>query len=41
MMNIMSDILVSTKDLSKEECLMWRNKSIGGSDVAAICGVSK
>lgn len=37
----MSEILVSTKDLSREDWLKWRSKGIGGSDVAAICGISK
>jgi len=37
----MHNILVDTRTLTKEEWLKWRNKGIGGSDVAAICGVSK
>lgn len=37
----MAEILVNTKDLSREDWLKWRNKGIGGSDVAAICGISK
>lgn len=37
----MSEILVNTKDLSREDWLKFRNKGIGGSDVAVICGLSK
>jgi putative phage-type endonuclease len=37
----MANILVSTKDLSREEWLAWRNKGIGGSDVSVICGINK
>lgn len=33
--------LVSTKDMPKEDWLEWRKKGIGGSDVAAICGLSR
>lgn len=33
--------LVSTKDLSHDDWLDWRRKGIGGSDVAAICGLSR
>ncbi|MEV2910783.1 lambda-exonuclease family protein [Paenibacillus larvae] len=33
--------LVSTKELSHEDWLEWRRKGIGGSDVAAICGMSR
>jgi putative phage-type endonuclease len=33
--------LVSTKDLSHEEWLQWRQKGIGGSDVAALCNMSR
>lgn len=35
------NILVSTKDISREEWLEWRKKGIGGSDVAAIAGVNQ
>jgi len=37
----MLNVLVDTNNLSKEEWLTWRKKGIGGSDVAAICGISK
>ena len=37
----MANILVSTKDMPQEEWLRWRNKGIGGSDVATICGLNK
>lgn len=37
----MSKVLVNTENLSREEWLSWRNKGIGGSDVAAVCGISK
>lgn len=37
----MSNILVKTNNLTKAEWHKWRNKGIGGSDVAAICGLSK
>lgn len=33
--------LVNTKDLSHEDWLSYRQKGIGGSDVAAICGLSR
>lgn len=33
--------LVGTKDLEHEEWLEWRKRGIGGSDVAAICGLSR
>lgn len=33
-------VLVDTADLPNEEWLAWRRRSIGGSDVAAILGVS-
>lgn len=33
--------LVSTKDMPHEDWLEWRRKGIGGSDVAAICGLSR
>lgn len=36
-----ADILVETKDLSRKEWLAWRKNGIGGSDVAAILGISK
>lgn len=36
-----TSILVSTENLSNEEWLRWRQKGIGGSDVAPILGISK
>lgn len=33
--------LVNTKDLTRDEWLEWRKKGIGGSDAAAICGLSR
>lgn len=33
--------LVNTKDISRDDWLAWRRKGIGGSDVAAICGLSR
>lgn len=33
--------LVNTKEMSHEEWLHWRQKGIGGSDAAAICGMSR
>lgn len=33
--------LVGTKDLEHDEWLEWRKRGIGGSDVAAICGLSR
>lgn len=33
--------LVSTKEMTHDEWLDWRKKGIGGSDVAAICGLSR
>lgn len=33
--------LVSTKELEHHDWLEWRKKGIGGSDVAAICGLSR
>lgn len=35
------NILVKTTDLSRSEWLQWRTKGIGGSDVAAIAGISR
>lgn len=37
----MANILVETAGLSKEEWLRYRNMGIGGSDVAALLGISK
>jgi len=34
-------VLTSTKDLTREQWLDWRMRGIGGSDAAAVCGVSK
>ncbi|AOZ92282.1 YqaJ viral recombinase family protein [Paenibacillus crassostreae] len=36
-----ADILVETDNLSYEEWLVHRRDGIGGSDLAAICGISK
>lgn len=33
-------VLVDTANLSREEWLAWRRKGVGGSDVAAIMGIS-
>lgn len=33
--------LVSTKDMSHDEWLQWRQKGLGGSDIAAISGMSR
>ena len=33
-------VLVSTKDLDRQEWLKYRRQGIGGSDAAAICGLS-
>lgn len=33
--------LTSTKELTHDDWLDWRRKGIGGSDVAAICGMSR
>lgn len=35
-----AEVLVRTKDLSREEWLENRRKGIGGSDIGAICGVN-
>ena len=40
-MNAMANILVETAGLSKEDWLRYRNMGIGGSDVAALLGISK
>lgn len=36
-----ADIIIQTEDLSYEEWLVQRRNGVGGSDVAAICGISK
>ena len=36
-----ANILVETENLSREEWLRYRKCGIGGSDVAAILGISK
>lgn len=36
-----ADILVKTSGLSHEEWLAWRNKGIGGSDIAILLGISR
>lgn len=35
-----AEVLVRTKDLTKDEWLGFRRKGIGGSDIGAICGVN-
>lgn len=35
-----SEILVSTKDMSKEEWLKHRQSGIGGSDASAVAGIN-
>lgn len=35
------NVLVSTKDMERNQWLEWRKKGIGGSDVAAIAGLNK
>lgn len=35
-----AEVLIRTKDLSKDEWLEWRRKGIGGSDIGAICNVN-
>lgn len=37
----MAEILIDVKDLTHDEWLTMRSKGIGGSDVGAICGLSK
>jgi putative phage-type endonuclease len=41
MEGIMIDVMKSTKKMTKEDWLKFRNKGIGGSDVATICGINK
>ncbi|MCI3922667.1 YqaJ viral recombinase family protein [Paenibacillus sp. TRM 82003] len=36
-----ADILVETENLSYDQWLQYRRNGIGGSDIAAICGLSK
>lgn len=36
-----TNILVRTEGLSNDEWLKWRKKGLGGSDIAAILGISK
>lgn len=36
-----ASVLVKTKDMDKSEWLQWRRKGIGGSDAAAIAGLSR
>lgn len=40
-MAISAEVLVSTKDMEREEWLEWRRKGIGGSDAAAILGLNR
>ncbi|MCH3965524.1 MAG: YqaJ viral recombinase family protein [Clostridium sp.] len=37
----MAELFISTKNISKKDWLNFRNKGIGGSDVAALCGINK
>ena len=37
----MVDVMVSTKNMTRDEWLNFRRCGIGGSDVAVICGLSK
>lgn len=37
----MTNVLVSTKDISKDGWLQWRTKGIGGSDASVVCGVNR
>lgn len=37
----MVQVLTNTKNMTREEWLEWRNRGIGGSDVATICGLNK
>jgi len=39
-MAISAEVLVSTKDMERQEWLEWRRKGIGGSDAAAILGLN-
>lgn len=41
MIKFQADILVETDHLSREQWLNYRRGGIGGSDIAAICGLSK
>jgi putative phage-type endonuclease len=36
-----ANVMVSTTDMKYQEWLEYRRKGIGGSDVAAVCGLSK
>jgi putative phage-type endonuclease len=33
--------IVSTKGMNKDEWMRYRNKGIGGSDAAVVCGISR
>ena len=37
----MPRVLVSTKDMSRDEWLSWRKKGIGGSDASIVCGLNR
>lgn len=39
--SMQANVLVETSDLTSSEWLEYRRKGIGGSDIAAICGISK
>lgn len=36
----MVDVLVSTKQMTRNQWLHWRRKGIGGSDASAIAGIN-
>jgi Phage-related protein, predicted endonuclease len=40
-MKTMPNVLVSTKDMSKDEWLQWRKRGIGGSDASIVCGLNR
>lgn len=37
----MSNVLVRTNEISRKEWLEWRQKGLGGSDAAVVCGLSR
>ena len=39
-LNYEAAVLVDTENLSREDWLSWRRKGIGGSDAAAVMGLS-
>ena len=36
-----ANVLVSTRNMSKETWLQWRKKGIGGSDASIVCGLNR